>query len=272
MLGARSASRATLSVMTDAARDEPPRVSVVIPVLDDAAALRRCLARLAAQSAPPFEVIVVDNGSSDDSASVARDAGARVLVEPVRGIPAAASRGYDAAHGDVIARCDADTVPPADWIERIRAAFAADARLEGLTGPGSFHDLPRGWAPLASAAYALGTFAASGAAMANVPLWGSNMALRRTAWLRVADRVERGDAAIHDDLDLSMRLGPRARLRFDPRLRVLAEGRMFHSRADARRRIGVAMRTFRRNWAAEGSAGRRWLARAGGPGPRRRRA
>ncbi len=257
--------------MADAAGGERLRVSVVIPVLDDAAALRRCLARLAAQSVPPLEVIVVDNGSADDSASIAREAGARVLVEPVRGIPAAAARGYDAARGDIIARCDADTVPPLDWIERIRAAFAADARLDGLTGPGGFRDLPPRWAPLASAAYALGTFVAGGAAMANVPLWGSNLALRRSTWLRVAGRVERSDPAVHDDLDLSMRLGPRARLRFDRRLRVGAEGRFFHSPADARRRIRVAMRTFRRNWAAEGSAGRRWLLRAGGPDLRRSR-
>lgn len=241
------------------------RVSVVIPVLDDARALRRCLERIAAQTAAPLEVVVVDNGSVDDSASVARAAGARVVAEPVRGIPAAAARGYDEARGEIIARCDADSVVPVDWVQRIGDAFAADPSLVGLTGPGRFHDLPRRWAALASVAYALGVFVAGGAAIANVPLWGSNMALRRTAWATVSARVERADPAVHDDLDLTMQLGPRARIRFDPSLRVGAEGRMFHSRAAARQRVSVAMRTFRKGWAAGGSAGRRWLLRVGGP-------
>lgn len=244
-------------------------MSVVIPVRDDAAALGRCLEHLAAQTVAPDEVIVVDNGSSDDSARVALAAGARVVVEAQRGIPAAAACGYDAATGDVIARCDADTVLPTDWVERIRDAFDADPDLEGLTGPGRFHDLPSQWTGLASAFYALGTFVGGGAAMANVPLWGSNMALRRTAWLRVADLVERADAGVHDDLDLTMQLGPRARLRFDSRLRVGAEGRFFHSRDAARDRVRIAMRTFRRNWAADGTAGQRWVRRAGGPDLRR---
>lgn len=255
--------------MTDPRAVEHLRVSVVIPVRDDAAALQRCLEHLAAQTVAPDEVIVVDNGSSDNSAAVALAAGARVVVEAQRGIPAAAARGYDAATGDVIARCDADTVLPTDWVERIRDAFDADPELEGLTGPGRFHDLPSQWTGLASAFYALGTFVGGGAAMANVPLWGSNMALRRSSWLRVAARVERNDPGVHDDLDLTMQLGPRARLRFDSRLRVGAEGRFFHSRGAARDRVRIAMRTFRRNWASDGSAGHRWVRRAGGPDLRR---
>ncbi|WP_306231203.1 glycosyltransferase family A protein [Agrococcus beijingensis] len=249
----------------------PPRVSVVIPVRDDARALRACLRRLAAQTVAPFEVIVVDNGSRDDSIDVARAAGATVLEEPRPGIPATAARGYDAAAGEVIARCDADSLVPRDWIERIAAAFAADDALDALTGPGRFHDLPRPWAGLASAAYALGVFGVAGAAVANVPVWGSNMALRRSAWLAIADRVPRDDPQLHDDLDVSMRLGPDARVRLDPRLRVRAQGRMFRSRADVRRRFSVAMRTFRRGWADEGSPGRRWLRRLGQPRPRPRR-
>ncbi|MFP5251587.1 MAG: glycosyltransferase family 2 protein [Actinomycetes bacterium] len=256
--------------MTDAPSSSPLRVSVVIPVLDDAPALARCLERLRTQTVAPLEVIVVDNGCLDDSAAVALAAGARVVQEPRPGTPAAAAAGYDAAAGDVIARCDADSVVPADWIERIRAAFAADPALQGLTGPGRFHDLPPRWTAIASTAYALGTFVAGGAAIANVPLWGSNMALRRSTWTAVSPLVERDDPALHDDLDLTMRLGPCARLRFDRDLRVEVEGRIFRSRDDARDRVAVAMRTFRRNWETEGSPGRRWVLRAGGPDLRAR--
>ncbi|ROR67288.1 glycosyltransferase family 2 protein [Agrococcus jenensis] len=239
----------------------PSRVSVVIPVRDDAVALRGCLARLAAQSVVPLEIIVVDNGSTDDSAAVALAGGARVVEELRPGVGAAAACGYDAARGDVIARCDADSRVPVDWVARIADAFAHDAALDAITGPGRFHDVPAPWAGLASVAYAFGTFVVAGAAIGNVPLWGSNMALRRSAWTAIAHRATRDDADVHDDLDVAMRLGPAARIRFDPRMRVSAEGRIFRSRDDVRRRVSVAMRTFRRNWAEGGSPGRRWARR-----------
>src|SRR3954452_8207081 len=92
----------------------PGTVSVVIPVKDDAVALERCLRLLGQQTVAPLEVVVVDNGSRDASAAGARRHGARVVTEPTPGIPAAASTGYDAARGDLIARCDADSVPDTD--------------------------------------------------------------------------------------------------------------------------------------------------------------
>ena len=100
------------------------RLSVVVPVLDDAAHLEECLRALARQTLAPYEVVVVDNGSSDDSVAVAQRHGARVVHEALRGIPSAAARGYDAATGDVIVRCDADTRAPVDWLERVHRAAA----------------------------------------------------------------------------------------------------------------------------------------------------
>lgn len=237
-----------------------PTLSVVIPVRDDAEALRGCLALLAAQSTAPLEVVVVDNASTDDSAALARAAGARVVSEPRPGIAAAAATGYDHARGDVIVRCDADTRPPPDWLHRIGEAFRRDPDLEALTGPGRFYDLPPVLGGVATAAYLLGTFGAVGAASANVPLWGSNMALRRGTWERVRDRVHREDPRVHDDLDLSFALGPTARVRFERRLRVGVEGRILHSPAAARQRWSWAWHTIGLHWRQE-SPGRRWVQR-----------
>ncbi|MCG7320375.1 isopentenyl-diphosphate Delta-isomerase [Arsenicicoccus bolidensis] len=242
-----------------------PRVSVVVPVRDDAEHLRRCLTDLARQSVAPWEVVVVDNGSSDGSAALARSYGARVVTEPVVGVPAAAARGYDSATGEVIARCDADSRLPRDWVARVAGRFASDEHLDGLTGPGVFYDLAPRLAPLATVAYLAGTFAATGAAMAGIPLWGSNMALRRSAWERVRHLVTRDDPELHDDLDLSLALGPRARIVLDPCLRVGVAGRMFHSPSQASRRVRMAMRTLRHGWASGGSPGLRWVDRLGVP-------
>lgn len=96
-----------------------PAVSVVVPVLDDAVRLAVCLDALAAQvGAPDVEVVVVDNGSSDDSVAVARAHRLQpvVVVEPRRGSYAARNAGIAAASGDRIAFTDADCVPAPSWL------------------------------------------------------------------------------------------------------------------------------------------------------------
>ncbi len=97
-----------------------PRVSVVVPVRDDAAGLRRCLEGLRAQSVE-LEIIVVDDGSSDDSAAVAKEHGARVLETEGRGAAAARNLGIRAASGDVILFTDADCIPHLHWAQCLLA-------------------------------------------------------------------------------------------------------------------------------------------------------
>ncbi|RIJ54999.1 glycosyltransferase, partial [Clavibacter lycopersici] len=91
MLVGRSVARPRLHPDARPGQLVRPTVSVVIPVRDDAGHLRACLQALAGQTVAPDEVVVVDNASRDDSAEVARLAGARVVHEPVVGIPAAAA-------------------------------------------------------------------------------------------------------------------------------------------------------------------------------------
>ncbi|MHA7268084.1 glycosyltransferase family 2 protein [Arthrobacter halodurans] len=236
------------------------RLSVVVPVLDDAEHLAVLLRLLAAQTRPADQLVVVDNGCTDGSADLARAAGAVVVREEIRGIPAAAARGYDTADGDIVVRCDADTRPPADWLERIARRFEREARLDALTGPGTFYDLPRWWGAPAAVLYALGYFVGAGSGIAAWPLWGSNMAFRRGLWERVGPHIARDRNDVHDDLDFSCRMGPETAVRFDPRLRVGVAGRMFHNRAAAARRLTLAVGTLRLNWAASGP-GDRWVER-----------
>jgi cellulose synthase/poly-beta-1,6-N-acetylglucosamine synthase-like glycosyltransferase len=201
-----------------AGRPARPTVSVVIPVRDDAGHLRACLQALARQTVPPDEVVVVDNASRDDSADVAREAGARVVHEGVVGIPAAASAGYDAARHEVIARLDADCVPPADWIERLGDVLAARPDVAAVTGAARFLDGPRALRGIAAVAYLGAYFASVTLALGHPPLFGSNFALRRDAWLDVREEVHREGTHLHDDIDLSVHLGPERRIVLDPHL------------------------------------------------------
>ena len=224
-------------------------ITVVVPARDDAAHLARCLDALAHQTHPAFEVVVVDNASTDATAEVARAAGARVVREDRVGIPAAASRGYDAVEGGIIARCDADSLPPGDWLARIATVFDADPTLSAVTGAGTFYDLPPVRGQLARVFYMRGYFWGMRAAVANVPLWGSNMAVRVSAWQGVRHLVHRDDPQVHDDTDLSFQLGSTARVLYDRRLTVGVSGRTFQSPASLARRFRWARRTLEVNWA-----------------------
>ena len=198
-----------------------PGISVVLPVRDDAPALRRCLAALARQDRPADEIVVVDNGSSDDLLAVIataerdQDLPLRLLQEPRPGVSFAAHAGYDAASHEIIARCDADSIPPSSWLARIERQLAAeDDKLVAITGGGRFAPGPRALGRSLCGLY-LGLYGlASGLALAHPPLWGSNMAMRTSWWNRVSPRLA-PLPGIHDDFELSFELQPHEAIALD---------------------------------------------------------
>lgn len=224
-----------------------PSVSVVIPARDDAVALRTCLTLLARQHVPPLEVVVVDNGSRDDTAAVARAHGATVMHEPRVGIPPAAATGYDAARGEVIARLDADSRPGPGWVEGVARAMA-DPAVSAVTGTGTFYDLPRPLGPPVAALYLGAYYVLSHLALGHTALWGSSMAVRRSTWLAVRHEVHREDPEVHDDMDLAFVLGPGRRVRLARGLHVGVSARSLRGAAQVRRRFARAVRTLELNW------------------------
>ncbi len=98
-----------------------PDVDVVLPCLNEAGALPWVLARVPAG----WRALVVDNGSTDGSADLARSLGATVVTEPRRGFGAACHAGLTAATADVVCFCDCDaSLDPgllAPFVEEIRA-------------------------------------------------------------------------------------------------------------------------------------------------------
>jgi glycosyltransferase involved in cell wall biosynthesis len=225
-----------------------PTVSVVIPVKDDDTELARCLRALSLQTRKPDEIVVVDNGSTDASAAVARDAGVRVVSCAQRGIPAAAARGYDAATGEIILRLDADCLPAAGWVAAMTSAFAARPAVAVFTGGARFIDGPRALrAPLAT--LYLGAYAAVAVpTLGHLPLFGSNLGFRRTAWLGIRSTAHRHDPDLHDDLDLAFHFGERHRIRFAPGAAMGISMRPFGDARSFVRRVRVGARTVLIHW------------------------
>ena len=103
----------------------PPSLSVVIPAYNAERTLAQLLGALATEKPPGTEVIVVDNGSKDDTPDVARRFGATVLhVEPAGLVGRARNCGWDAACGDVVVFLDADALVHPGWGTGLSRAIA----------------------------------------------------------------------------------------------------------------------------------------------------
>ncbi|PZR66075.1 MAG: glycosyl transferase family 2, partial [Solirubrobacterales bacterium] len=110
--------------------DSAPAISVVIPARDAAETLPRALEAVARQEgAPAYEVIVVDDGSRDETAAIAHDLGARVISADGGGPASARNAGVAEARGGLLAFTDADCVPTPGWLAAGAEALALGAEL-----------------------------------------------------------------------------------------------------------------------------------------------
>jgi glycosyltransferase involved in cell wall biosynthesis len=112
------------------------KVSVVIPALNEEQGIGHVLDQIPVKhlkaAGYETEMLVIDNGSSDDTVKIARAHGARVIVQPVRGYGNAYKAGFANATGDIIATGDADMTYPFDTLPEILERMEKD-KLEFIT-------------------------------------------------------------------------------------------------------------------------------------------
>ncbi len=112
-------------------RGDDGTVSVIIPTFNGGAFIRETIASVLAQTSPPLEVIVCDDGSTDDTPRLLRglDARVRVLEQTNRGVSAARNLGAHHATGRYLAFLDHDDLWEPDFLATQVAALRADRRL-----------------------------------------------------------------------------------------------------------------------------------------------
>jgi glycosyltransferase involved in cell wall biosynthesis len=114
---------------------ERPLVSVIVPNYNYARTLDLCLSAVARQRYPHLEVIVVDDGSTDDSVAIAHRHGVRVLhTESNMGCAGARNLGVQHANGEVLFFLDSDVAPAPDAVENAVALLLADPTVGAVCG------------------------------------------------------------------------------------------------------------------------------------------
>lgn len=125
-------------------KQSSPKISLIIPAYNEEKYIGTCLDYALKSTHPFFEIIVIDNASTDKTSDIAESfSGVRVVREEKKGLVHARERGQREAKGDLLAFVDADTRMPADWSLKAFDTFTAHKDVVCLSGPYMYYDIPR---------------------------------------------------------------------------------------------------------------------------------
>lgn len=178
------------------------RISLVIPAYNEEAYLGRCLDAISRQAVMPYEVIVIDNNSTDRTAAIAAAYPfVRVITEQKQGVVYARDAGFNAARGDIIGRIDADTIVPEEWTCQVQSIISGGA--DAATGRPLYYDVA---CPRFSNKVENIVRRQLAVTLRQAPfLQGANMVITKDAWYKVRHHVCHV-STVHEDLDLSLHL------------------------------------------------------------------
>lgn len=177
-------------------------ISVIIPCYNEEGSIGKCLEALSRQTVKPLEIIIVDNNCTDSTVKVAlKHDRVRVVKEKVQGLVPSRDTGFRAAKGEILARLDADSRPAPHWLATVAELFK-DETVQAATGTGYFYDAP--FKRFVRAYRNIAAVWLNRLVLGHHMLWGSNMAIRASAWeyigarcCHLADIMEDLDIAIH---------------------------------------------------------------------------
>ncbi len=205
-----------------------PKVSVIIPAHNEAKIISPTLTALLAQDYPDFEVIVIDNASSDNTSEVARTFPITVVSESRKGTMWACERGRQEAKGEIIVRMDADCTPAKDWLTRGVAHFQ-NPKVSAVTGPYDYMDKSKVFQKVSLVlqrymyAFSNSLFQLLGM---GALLIGGNSFMRGSALQNVGG-FNTAIVFYGDDTDTAKRMSTQGKVVFDPDLTLPTSARRF---------------------------------------------
>ncbi len=118
-------------------------VSVIIPAYNEEKFIQKSITSVKKQKTKlRYEIIVVDNNSTDQTKEIAKKQNVKVLTEKIQGVGAARRTGTEHAKGEIVVHIDADTIIPTNHLERVWEHFKKDEELVCLGGMFLFYDAP----------------------------------------------------------------------------------------------------------------------------------
>lgn len=198
-------------------------ISIVIPAFNEEKYLPSCLASLKKQTYQPLEIIVVDNNSTDKTAQIAKNFGAKVVFEKKQGAAYARDTGFNKTRGKIIVRTDADGFVPSTWLARIAHHFK-NPDIVGVTGPIAFYDL-HPFLNFLSKYMFLFWFYLFRILAGHHQFNGQNMAIRKQAWAGAKPNSD--NPYLHEDIDLACQIARTGKILFDPLLLASTSSRRF---------------------------------------------
>ena len=203
-----------------------PSVSVVIPAYNEAQRITFCLSSLKKQTLrEPYELIVIDNNSTDDTVHIAKRFTKRVYVEHAPGAGNARNAGILHAQSDLIVFVDADCIVPTDYLKKIIHIFTTHTDISGVSGPYEYADSGKLFTWIwPNGNYFTSLFSLLRRMFGVQPIIGGNLAIRRSALHDVGGFEKTIQDVTHmDDLTLAIRLHHNhLRVFFDPSLKILS--------------------------------------------------
>jgi len=190
-------------------------ISIVIPALNEEKLIGRCLESLKNQDyQDEYEIIVVDNGSQDNTAKIARAMGVKVINCAKKGVSYARQAGAEAASGEIIVQADADTVYPDWWLSRIKKQFDSHPDIVAVAGTFVYSN-PPWWACFEYFLRTVFGFLSNLVFGRPLIISGANFAFSKDAFRKIGGY--RPQSYSSDQLDISARLRRVGRIFYDGR-------------------------------------------------------
>jgi len=181
------------------------RISVIVPVYNNPGDLRECLRALIASSLPSSEIIVVDDGSTDDTPHVAANMGVRVLqLGTNSGQSTARNNGVRHARGDLVFFVDSDVVVMPGAISRVIKLFEEHEDVSAVFG--SYDDCPRARGVISQFRNLLHHFVHQQGDAEASTFWAGCGAIRRMAFEEIGGFDESRFSGRIEDIELGYRL------------------------------------------------------------------